>query len=78
MVMELVRGETLEQLSTREGPLPPARAAYLSDRILSALEHAHRAGVVHRDMKPANVMVTDAGGSRSWTSAWRACAVPNT
>ena len=62
MVMELVRGETLEQLSTRVGPLPPARAAYLSDRILSALEHAHRAGVVHRDMKPANVMVTDAGG----------------
>jgi serine/threonine-protein kinase len=62
MVMELVRGETLEQLSTRVGPLPPPRAAYLSDRILSALEHAHRAGVVHRDMKPANVMVTDAGG----------------
>jgi serine/threonine protein kinase len=62
MVMELVRGETLEQLSTRVGALPPARAAYLSDRILSALEHAHRAGVVHRDMKPANVMVTDAGG----------------
>jgi hypothetical protein len=61
-VMELVRGETLEQLASREGPLPPARAAYLSDRILSALEHAHRAGVVHRDMKPANVMVTDVGG----------------
>ena len=62
MVMELLRGETLEQLSTRVGPLPPARAAYLSDRILAALEHAHRAGVVHRDMKPANVMVTDGGG----------------
>jgi serine/threonine protein kinase len=62
MVMELVRGETLEQLSSRMGPLPPARAAYLSDRILSALGHAHRAGVVHRDMKPANVMVTDVGG----------------
>jgi serine/threonine-protein kinase len=62
MVMELIRGETLEQLSSRLGPLPHDRAAYLTDRILSALEHAHRAGVVHRDMKPANVMVTDLGG----------------
>ena len=62
MVMELVRGETLEQLASRVGPLSPPRAASLSDRILSALEHAHRAGVVHRDMKPANVMVTEGGG----------------
>ena len=62
MVMELVRGETLEQLASRVGPLSPTRAASLTDRILSALEHAHHAGVVHRDMKPANVMVTDGGG----------------
>lgn len=61
MVMELVRGETLERLSDRLGPLAPDRAAYLVDGILSALEHAHRAGVVHRDMKPANVMVTELG-----------------
>jgi serine/threonine-protein kinase len=62
MVMEFVRGETLDKLSDRLGPLPPERAAYLIDRILSALEHAHRAGIVHRDMKPANVMVTETGG----------------
>jgi Protein kinase domain len=61
MVMELVRGETLERLSDRLGPLAPERAAFLVDRILSALEHAHCAGVVHRDMKPANVMVTELG-----------------
>jgi serine/threonine-protein kinase len=61
MVMELVRGETLEQLSQRLGPIPPERAAYLVDKILSALDHAHRAGIVHRDMKPANVMVTEHG-----------------
>jgi serine/threonine-protein kinase len=62
MVMEFVRGETLDKLSERRGPIAPDRSAYLIDLILSALEHAHRAGVVHRDIKPANVMVSDEGG----------------
>jgi len=62
MVMEFVRGETLDKLTERLGPIDPERAAYVIDHILSALEHAHRAGVVHRDVKPANVMVTDEGG----------------
>ncbi len=62
MVMELVRGETLDQLSQRCGPLPPERAAHLVAQTLGALEHAHRAGIVHRDLKPANVMVTESGG----------------
>ena len=61
MVMEFVRGETLDKLSERLGPIAPDRAAYLIDLILSALEHAHREGVVHRDVKPANVMVTNEG-----------------
>ena len=61
MVMEFVSGQTLERLSSREGPMTPARAVHLVDGILSALEHAHRAGIVHRDIKPANVMVGDAG-----------------
>jgi serine/threonine-protein kinase len=62
MVMELVRGQTLDRLLERHGPMSPELAAPIIDRILSALEHAHRAGIVHRDMKPANVMVTIAGG----------------
>jgi serine/threonine-protein kinase len=62
MVMEFVRGETLDRWSDRLGPLAPDRAAHLVERILSALEHAHLAGVVHRDMKPANVIVTEPGG----------------
>jgi len=62
MVMEFVRGETLDKLSERLGAIEPERAAYVIDLILSALEHAHRAGVVHRDVKPANVMLTDEGG----------------
>ena len=61
MVMEFVRGESLDKLSERLGALSPDRAAYIIELILSALEHAHRAGVVHRDVKPANVMVTDEG-----------------
>jgi len=61
MVMEFVRGESLDKLCERVGAVPPERAAYIIDQILSALEHAHRAGVVHRDVKPANVMVTDEG-----------------
>jgi serine/threonine-protein kinase len=62
MVMELVRGESLDKLSARAGALPPERAAYIIVRVLRALEYAHRAGVVHRDLKPGNVMVTDDGG----------------
>jgi hypothetical protein len=62
MVMELVRGETLDQMSQRSGRLPPERAAYLVTQVLGALGHAHRAGIVHRDLKPANIMVTEFGG----------------
>jgi serine/threonine-protein kinase len=62
MVMELVQGETLEQLAERCGPLPPERAAYLVAQVLGALEHAHSAGVIHRDLRPSKVTVTEAGG----------------
>lgn len=62
MVTELVKGETLEQLSQRLGPLPPERAAYLVAQVLGALEHAHNAGVVHRDLSPSSVTVTEYGG----------------
>ncbi len=61
MVMEFLRGETLQTLSERLGPLAPPQAAHLCIQVLDALAHAHRAGIVHRDLKPANVMVTDTG-----------------
>ncbi len=61
MVMEFVRGETLEHLAGRVGALSVAQAADLCMQALGALAHAHSMGVVHRDLKPANIMLTEAG-----------------
>jgi eukaryotic-like serine/threonine-protein kinase len=60
IAMELIRGEKLSQTLER-GPLPPPRALALTTEIGEALARAHEKGIVHRDVKPANVMVTDDG-----------------
>ena len=61
IVMELVRGRSLDQVIAEDGPLPPRHAARLGARLVSALAAAHAAGVLHRDVKPANVLVTADG-----------------
>ena len=64
LAMELLRGETLQDLIDRIGPLPARDAAELCIQTLAALNHAHTAGVVHRDVKLANLMLTEDGSIR--------------
>jgi serine/threonine protein kinase len=59
--MEYVPGKPLSQVLEESGPLDPLRAAVLTARVAEALAVAHRAGVDHRDQKPANVMLDDTG-----------------
>jgi serine/threonine-protein kinase len=61
IVMELLTGESVADLIDREAPLEPARAVDLMLPVLSALHAAHEKGVVHRDVKPSNIMLTDDG-----------------
>ncbi|WP_226533846.1 Stk1 family PASTA domain-containing Ser/Thr kinase [Microbacterium paraoxydans] len=60
IVMELVKGTLLKDIIA-SGPVPVEDAVRYVDGILEALDYSHRAGVVHRDIKPGNVMVTDKG-----------------
>ena len=61
LVMELVDGETLAERVQRAGPMTPSEAAAVGLQVLDALEHAHAEGVVHRDVKPSNVLVLPDG-----------------
>src|SRR5438132_4859418 len=61
IVMEFVPGETLETIIAREGALELARALDYTCQICNAVDHAHRHGVLHRDLRPANVLVAERG-----------------
>jgi serine/threonine-protein kinase len=62
IAMEFLNGSNLAQIIRGEGPLSIERATDLALQVAEGLEAAHRAGVIHRDIKPDNVMVVDAGG----------------
>ena len=65
VAMRLVEGGDLRKAIEREGPLPPARAVELLGQIAEALDAAHAAGIVHRDVKPHNILVE---GDRAYLS----------
>ncbi|GAA3094919.1 serine/threonine-protein kinase [Streptosporangium carneum] len=59
IVMELLRARSLEQLLQDRGPLPPREAAEIGRQVLGALRAVHAKGILHRDVKPSNVLVTN-------------------
>jgi serine/threonine protein kinase, bacterial len=61
LVMELVEGGTLRELLAERGPMPPHAVAAVLRPVLGGLAAAHRAGLVHRDVKPENVLISDEG-----------------
>ncbi|NJO85220.1 MAG: serine/threonine protein kinase, partial [Blastochloris sp.] len=64
IVMEYVEGENLKSLINREAPLPVSQAIAIAEAVAYGLESAHRQGMVHRDIKPQNIMVTYDGHVR--------------
>ena len=64
IVLEYVAGESLNRILAREKKLPLAKALQLAEEIAEALDYAHAQGVVHRDIKPGNILVTEDGHAK--------------
>ncbi len=65
IAMELLEGLTLKEIIARDGALEPERALEITKQIARSLREAHRIGIIHRDMKPGNVMLVQRGGDET-------------
>jgi hypothetical protein len=76
LVVELLEGQTLAERLRRGGALPPLEAAQIAAAVADGLDAAHRAGIIHRDVRPSNVMLTAGGGVKVMdfgiAAAWEA------
>jgi len=66
LVMELLDGPTLLEVMERDGPLPSRRLARIAEQIAQALGAAHDKGIIHRDVKPENIVLLDSYGKQDW------------
>ncbi len=66
IVMEYVQGKTLKEEIAERGPLPAEEAVRIARQICEALRHAHTHHIIHRDVKPHNVLITGSNGPPPW------------
>src|SRR5699024_9675225 len=64
IILEYVEGGTLKELIQKRGPLSPKTAINIACQVLDALQYAHTRGIIHRDVKPQNVMITPRGKAK--------------